>query len=209
MRGESRPGRRDRRTLTIAPMTPSRRRLALGGALLAAACLFGYAFWASMVPASHPDHDHGILSLDAGGRLLAERRDGSSRNLVGRPEKVLIIHFFSPGAPGAAAELTGLFAAEQRLKADPGVEFVLLAEAPDFASLDKWLASNRLVPPDPGALYLDPKGETTKKLNSKRPLETMFYNPAGKLASQTRGPADWGGDAFARIQQARGGGTIE
>ena len=190
-------------------MTPSRRRLALGGFLLAAAGLFAYAFWASMVPATHADHDHGILSLDAGGRLMAERRDGSARNLVGRPEKVLIIHFFSPQAPGAAAELAALFAAEERLKADRAVEFVLLAEAPDFASLDRWLAENRLVPPDPGALYLDPRGETTKKLNSKRPLETMFYNPVGKLASQTRGPADWSGEAFARIQQARGGATIE
>jgi hypothetical protein len=190
-------------------MTPSRRRLALGGALLVAAGLFAWAFWASMVPATHADHDHGILSLDAGGRLMVGSRDGSSRNLVGRPGKVLIIHFFSPEAPGAAAELAGLFAAQQRLKADPGVEFVLLAEAQDFASLDKWLAANQLVPPDPGTLYLDPDGETTKKLNCKRPLETMFYNPAGKLASQARGPEDWSGDAFARIQQARGGGTIE
>jgi hypothetical protein len=190
-------------------MTRSQRRLALGGLLLAAAGLFVWAFWSSMVPATHADHDHGILSLDAGGRLMVERRDGSSRNLVGRPDKVLILHFFSPGAPGAAAELAGLFAAEQRLKADTGVEFVLLAQAPDFGTLDGWLSSNGLVPPDPGALYLDPDGETTKKLNCKRPLETMFYNPAGKLASQARGPEDWSGDAPARIQQARGGGTIE
>lgn len=190
-------------------MTPTRRRLALGGGLAAAALLFGLAYRASLVPATHPDHDHGILNLDAGGRLLVEKRDGAERNLVGRPGKVLVVHFFAPAAPGAAEELSALFSAQEKLKADPGVDWVLIARAPDFASLDRWLAENRLVPPAPGTLYIDPKGETTQKLNCKRPLDTMFFNPDGKLASQSRGMTDWAGIGPARIGEARGGTTIE
>jgi hypothetical protein len=190
-------------------MTPTRRRLALGGGLAAAALLFGLAYRASLVPATHPDHDHGILNLDAGGRLLVETRDGSERNLVGRPGKVLVVHFFVPAAQGAAEELSALFGAQERMKADPGVEWVLIARTPDFATLDRWLAGNHLVPPAPATLYVDPKGETTEKLNCKRPIDTMFFNPDGKLASQSRGMTDWVGVAPVRISDARGGETIE
>ncbi len=190
-------------------MTPTRRRLAFGGGLAVAALLFGLAYRSSLVPATHPDHDHGILNLDAGGHLLIEKRDGSWRNLVGRPGKVLVIHFFLPTAPGAAEEISALFGAQTRMKADPGVEWVLIARTPDFATLDRWLQENRLVPPASGTLYVDPKGETTEKLNCKRPIDTMFFNPDGKLASQSRGPTDWLGVAPARISEARGGATIE
>jgi len=190
-------------------MTLSRRRLALGGLFLAAALLFGLAWRASLVPATHPDHDHGILNLDAGGRLMVLRRDGSERNLVGRPGKVMVVHFFGTDAPGAASELAALFAAESRLKADPGIEWVLIARNTDFASLDAWLAARGLVPPSPDALYLDPTGDTTRKLNCKRPLDTMFFNPEGKLASQSRGPASWELEVPSRIEEARGGATIE
>jgi hypothetical protein len=190
-------------------MTPSQRRLALGGGFLLAALLFAFAYRASLVPASHPDHDHGMLNLDAGGRLIVEKRDGSERNLVGRPGKVMIVHFFATDVPGAPEELAALFAAQERLKADRGLDWVLIARKTDFAGLDAWLTANRLVPPVPESLYLDPKGETTQKLNCKRPLETMFYNPVGKLASQTRGPANWALEASSRIEEARSGGTIE
>jgi len=190
-------------------MTPTQRRFALGGGFAAAALLFLFAWRASLVPATHPDHDHGILNLDAGGRLMVEKRDASERNLVGRPGKVMVVHFFAPTAPGAVEELGALFAAQERLKADRGIDWVLIARARDFASLDSWLAENKVVPPAPDSLYLDPKGETTQKLNCKRPLDTMFFNADGKLASQTRGPADWTAGAIARINEARGGATIE
>ena len=190
-------------------MTPRQRRLALGGGFVLAAVLFVFAWRASLVPASHPDHDHGMLNLDAGGRLMVVRRDGSERNLVGRPEKVMIVHFFSTDAPGAAAELAALFAAQEGRRSDRGVDWVLIARNTDFASLDSWLAANRLVPPAPESLYVDPKGDTTQKLNCKRLIETMFFNPEGKLASQTRGPANWEMEASGRIDQARGGATIE
>ncbi len=190
-------------------MTPTQRRLALGGGFAAAALLFVFAWRASLVPATHPDHDHGILNLDAGGRLMVARRDGSERNLVGRPGKVMIVHFFSTDAPGAAAELAALFAAQERLKADRGIDWVLIARKTDFASLDSWLTANRLIPPAPETLTLDPKGDTTQKLNCKRPLDTMFFNPDGKLASQMRGPSNWALEASGQIDQARGGATIE
>jgi hypothetical protein len=190
-------------------MKPKERRLTLGGGFLFAALLFALAWRASLVPASHPDHDHGILSLDAGGRLMVERRDGSERNLVGRPGKVMIVHFFTPAAPGAPEELVALFGAQEKLKADGGIDWVVIARGTDFASLDRWLAASRLVSPLPGSLYVDPKGDTTQKLGCKRPIDTMFYNPDGKLASQTRGPENWELGAAARIDQARGGGTIE
>ena len=190
-------------------MTPIQRRLTLGGGFAAAALLFVFAWRSSLVPATHPDHDHGILNLDAGGRLMVERRDGSERNLVGRPGKVMVVHFFSTDAAGAAAELAALFATQERLKADRGVDWVLIARNTDFASLDSWLAASHLAPPAPETLYLDPKGDTTQKLNCKRPLDTMFFNLDGKLASQTRGPANWALEASERIDQARGGATIE
>ena len=190
-------------------MTPTRRRLALGGGLAAAALLFAIAYRSSLVPATHPDHDHGILNLDAGGRLLVQKRDGTKRNLVGRPGKVLLVHFFAPTAAGAAEEISALFATQERMKGDPGVDWVLIARSPDFATLDRWLGENKLVPPAPGTLYLDPSGETTQKLNCKRPIDTMFFNPEGKLASQSRGMTDWASVAPVRISEARGGATIE
>ncbi len=190
-------------------MTPTQRRLALGGGFAAAALLFVFAWRASLVPATHPDHDHGILNLDAGGRLMIVRRDGSERNLVGRPGKVLVVHFFSLSAPEAAGELAALFATQETLKADHGVDWVLLARDTDFVSLDRWLGEKKLVPTVPESLYVDAGGDTTKKLNCKRPLDTMFFNPEGKLASQSRGPANWALEASSRIDQARGGATIE
>ena len=168
-----------------------------------------WAYYLSLVPATHPDHDHGILNLDAGGHLLVQLRDGKTRNLVGRPGKVLVVPFFSTKAPGAAAELEGAFRAQEGLKGDTGVEFVYIAEDATFAALDAWLAENKLVPPVPASLALDPTGDTTRKLNSKRPLETMIFGGDGKLASQARGPFDWTVTAPAKIAAAKGGETIE
>ena len=73
-----------------------------------------------------------MLNLDAGGRLNVATRDGKTRNLVGRPGKALVLHFFSTSAPGAAEELAGIFRTQEELKADAGVEFVLIAHDRDF-----------------------------------------------------------------------------
>jgi hypothetical protein len=190
-------------------MTTSQRRLVLGGSLALAAGLMAWAYYLSLVPATHADHDHGILNLDGGGHLYVQLRDGQTRNLVGRPGKVLVVHFFSSKASGAAAELEEAFRAQESLKGDKGVEFVQIAEDPSFAALDAWLAENKLVPPSAESLVLDPTGDTTRKLNSKRPLETMIFGADGKLASQARGPFDWTSGALTKIAAAKGGETIE
>src|SRR5664279_6586964 len=152
-------------------MTPSRRRAFLFGALALFAAGFAWAYWLSLTPATHPDHDHGILNLDAGGRLIVETRDGKTRNLVGKPGHPLVLHFFSTGAPGASDELAGIFLQQEALRNDKDVEFVLIAHDKDFATLDAWLKAKNLVPPFPETLVLDPSGDATTKLNSKRPNE--------------------------------------
>ena len=189
-------------------MTASQRRLALGGALLGAAILFFLAYRSALTPATHPDHDHGILDLDAGGNLSVTTRTGS-RNLVGAPGKVLVVSFFDTRAKGAADELRSLFAYQASVKDDPGVEFVLIAREREFGPVDAFLAANGLVPPVPASVVLDTTGDTTTKFNSKRPVETMFFGPTGKLASQARGSFDWGMQAQVKIAQARGGTSIE
>jgi hypothetical protein len=190
-------------------MTPSRRRVFLFGAIALFAAGFAWAYWLSLVPATHPDHDHGILNLDGGGRLNVTTRDGRTRNLVGRPGKALVLHFFSTTTEGAAPELSGIFHTQEELKGDPGVEFVLIAHDSDFGTLDAWLKQKGLAAPQPATLVLDPTGDTTNKLNSKRPLETMFYNAEGKLSSQARGSLEWPDGAIGHLARARGGETIE
>lgn len=181
----------------------------MGALLVAAGALAAYAYYLSLVPASHPDHDHGILNLDAGGRLMVETRAGKARNLVGRPGHVLVLHFFSTAAPGAADELRSLFSFQQGLPPGGQVEILLVAQDRDFQTVDGWLARNGLTPPDPAATVLDPDGDTTRKLNSKRPVETMFFNAEGKLSSQARGRLDWGAGAAGHLSRALGGETIE
>lgn len=190
-------------------MTPSRRRNVLLAAGVVVAAAMAYAYWLSLTPATHPDHDHGILNLDGGGRLVVETRAGKSRNLVGKPGHALVLHFFSTGAPGAADELAGIFLQQEALKGDAGVEFVLIAHDKDFRTLDAWLLEKSLVPPFPETLVLDPSGDATTKLNSKRPNETMFFAADGKLASQARGSLTWPDGAAPHLAKARSGEAIE
>ncbi len=190
-------------------MTPSKRRTVLAVVLLAAFAGFFLAFRSALVPATHADHDHGLLSLDAGGHLDVDTRDGMGRNLVGAPGRVLVVHFVDPSDPAAAGELRSLFTFQESVKGAVGTELVVIVKIPSFVELDAWLARNGLVPPVPAARTVDPEGETTKKFNSKRPLETMFFGPDGKLASQARGRLDWTLDAGRRIAEAAGGASIE
>ena len=190
-------------------MTPSRRRTVLLASGVCLAAAMAYAYWLSLTPATHPDHDHGILNLDAGGRLIVETRDGKTRNLVGKPGHPLVLHFFSTGAPGASDELAGIFLQQEALKNDKDVEFVLIAHDKDFAALDAWLKEKNLVPPFPQTFALDPSGDATMKLNSKRPNETMFFAADGKLASQARGSLTWPEGAAPHLAKARSGESIE
>ncbi|MEO8586322.1 MAG: hypothetical protein ABI584_09200 [Acidobacteriota bacterium] len=190
-------------------MTPTRRRTFLLGAIALFAAAFAWAYWLSLVPATHADHDHGMLNLDGGGHLNVLTRDGKKRNLVGRPGKTLVVHFFSTSAEGAAPELAGIFRTQDEMKADAGMEFVLIAHDPDFQTLDAWLKEKGLVSPLPATIVLDPDGDVTSKINSKRPLETMFFTADGKLSSQARGRLEWPDGALGHIAKARSGEAIE
>jgi len=190
-------------------MKTSTRRSVLGACILLAAAGGAYAYWLSLVPATHPDHDHGILNLDAGGRILVTTRDGKSRNLVGRPGKPLVLHFTSPEAPGAVEELAKLFDAERKLRSLGDAEILVVTKAKDFHAVDAWLAAQKLEPPRPNEIVLDPSGDTTTKLNCKRPIETMVFTAEGKLSAQSRGPLEWGTDLPGLLEKARGGVTLE
>ena len=190
-------------------MTPSKRRLVFAVVFVGAFAGFFFAYRSALVPATHADHDHGLLSIDAGGHLEVETRDGKGRNLVGAPGKVLVVHFVDPEDGAAVDELRALFAYQATRKQDATSEIVVLVKTESFATLDSWLARNGLVPPVPASLTVDPEGKTTLKFNSKRPLETMFFGPDGKLASQARGRLDWTLDARRRIAEAGSGASIE
>ena len=189
-------------------MTPKKRRTVLAVVLVCACAGFLFAFRSALVPATHADHDHGILSLDAGGFLEVETRDGKGRNLVGAPGKVLVVTFVDPADPAAADELRGLFAFQSSGGADAEAEVVVLVKTPSFAELDAWLARNGLVPPVPASLTVDPEGKTTLKFNNRRPLETMLFGPDGKLATQARGRLDWALEGPRRIAEAASGASI-
>lgn len=191
-------------------MRATQRRAVFGVAIAAAALAGAWAYYHSLSPATHPDHDHGILNIDAGGLLTVEGRDGKSRNLVGRPGKVLVVHFFSLKEPEAVGELKGLFAYQLRMQRDAGVEFVVVARDGGFRELDSMLAGAGVVPPFPSTLYVDTSGDTSTKFNVRnRKIETMFFNPVGKLASQARGRLDWDFGADSHVDGARAGQTIE
>jgi hypothetical protein len=191
-------------------MKASQRRLAFGIAIGAAVLVGGYAYVRSLAPAAHPDHDHGILNIDSGGLLTVEGRDGRGRNLVGRPGKVLVVHLFSLKDPEATGELKGVFAFQQRTKGDAGIETVIVARDGAMKDLDALLAGAGVVPPFPATLYVDTSGETSTKFNVRnRTIETMFFNPDGKLSSQAHGRLDWDFGATGHVDRARTGNTIE
>ena len=190
-------------------MTPSKRRLVFAVVFVGAFAGFFFAYRGALVPATHADHDHGLLNIDAGGHLEVETRDGKGRNLVGAPGRVLVVHFVDPEDGAAAEELRNLFAFQGSLGQDARTEIVVLVKTESFVALDTWLAKNGLVPPVPASLTVDPEGKTTLKFNSKRPLETMFFGPDGKLASQARGRLDWKLEARRRIAEAGSGASIE
>ena len=160
--------------------------LALGFAV--AAVLIGYNMFFSLTPATHTDHDHGLANLDAGGFLRFERDGGGKRNFVGRPGKVLVMHFFTPGSQEASAEVPALLGFLDSVRDDGGVEVVLVAVRSTWAETRE--ACGRLGAPK-GLVYLDPDGRTSDLFGVRRIPETLIYDPAGRLAHQARGRADW------------------
>ena len=182
--------------------TAARNRLIIGAAIVAAAVFLGYQMYYSQTPARHADHDHAISKIDAGGFLWVENSDGKRRNLVGKPGKVLVLHWFDPAAVSHSEESQAArFAAS--VADDPMVEVLIIADAPSWEGLEAWAQSTG-VPMD--ILYLDQKGKSADLFGVRRLPETLIYDPAGIMAHQARGPMSWSDTRLkAQIDQIKGG----
>jgi hypothetical protein len=164
-----------------------RNRLILGAVALVAAAILAYEMYYSQTPARHADHDHAIAKIDAGGFLWVEGSDGKRRNLVGRPEKVMILHWFDPSAADFGEQRRAA-AFTDEVAGDPMVEVLFVASAPSWEGLDDWAEANGVAK---DRLYLDAKGKTGNLFGVRRLPETLIYDPNGLLAHQARGPMDW------------------
>jgi hypothetical protein len=169
--------------------------------VVAGAVIF-WDMYRSQTPPAHADHDHAMASLDAGGFLWVERADGGQRNLVGRPGKVLVLHWFDPAA-SSGEEQAAAAAYARSVADDPGIEVALIAVAGSWRDLSSW-ADAAGIPRS--LLYLDTGRRTGEIMGVRRLPETVVYDPAGNLAHQTRGATEWSDRGLrARIEAARAG----
>jgi hypothetical protein len=182
--------------------TKTRNRLILGAALIIAGAVVAYNMFFSLTPPRHADHDHAIAKLDAGGFLWIEAADGTRRNLVGVPEKVLILHWFNPEAASLAEQQqAAAFAAT--VANDPDVDVLFIAQAPSWDGVRENAGAVGI--PET-SLYLDVDSKTGALCGVRRQPETLVFDPAGFLAYQSKGPAPWtGGTMRAQIERAKAG----
>lgn len=169
-------------------MTPQRRKLVSITAIVLLVAVGGWTYFHSLVPAVHQDHDHGLENLAGGGFLRVDRLEGGTRNLVGRPGRVLILHWFDPGSPTTGHELPALVDFSRQMAGDKGIEVVLVAMGKTREQVLAW-AREYSVPT--GNLYADPESKTAALIGVRRSPETLFYDPEGQLAHQARGPVQW------------------
>jgi hypothetical protein len=182
--------------------TKTRNRLIIGVIVLVAGAVIGYQMYYSQTPPRHADHDHAISKLNAGGFLWVEAENGKRRNLVGRPGRVLVLHWFDPTSP-SAAEQSAAARFSAGLPEGGEAEVVFIALAPSWEGLADW-AEAAGVPVD--KLYLDTKGKTANLCGVRRLPETLIYDPAGFLAHQARGPISWTASGVgAHIRRAAAG----
>jgi hypothetical protein len=176
--------------------------LILGAVIAVAGAILAYNMFFALTPPRHADHDHAIAKLDAGGFLWVEAAGGVRRNLVGRPDRVLVMHWFDPlavdlGEQTAAAKFAAGYAD------DPMVDFLFIAQAPSWEGV-KAAAAGAGVSED--LLYLDESGKTGGLCGVRRIPETLIFDPAGFLAYQARGSVDWTGPTIAaQIKRAEAG----
>ncbi len=180
----------------------TRNRLILGAVLAVAGAILAYNMFFALTPPRHADHDHAIAKLDAGGFLWVEAANGQRRNLVGKPDKVLVLHWFDPQAVDLSKETAAArFAAG--LADDPMVEFLFIAQAPSWEGV-KATALGAGIPES--NLYLDENSKTGDLCGVRRIPETLIFDPAGFLAHQARGPVNWNSPSImAQIKRAEGG----
>ena len=161
-----------------------------------------YNMFFALTPPRHADHDHAIAKLDAGGFLWVEAAAGQRRNLVGVPEKVLVLHWFDPMAVDLS-EQSAAAAFASRLADDPMVDFLFIAQAPSWEGV-KASATGAGISED--QLYLDENSKTGDLCGVRRIPETLIFDPAGFMAYQARGPVDWtSAMMMAQIKRAKGG----
>lgn len=180
----------------------NRNRLIIAVLFILAGGFIAYQMFYSLTPPRHADHDHAMATIDAGGFLWLEVYGGGRRNLVGKPGKVLVLHWFDPNSANRSEQLQAArFAAT--VAADPMVEVLFVAQADSWQGLAEW-AESVDVPTD--RVFLDKGGRTGELMGVRRIPETLIYDPAGVLAHQARGAMDWSGGALtARIERAKAG----
>ena len=164
------------------------RRIVVSAVLMIVVAVLGWTYYQSLVPAIHPDHDHGLENLAGGGFLRVEAVEGGQRNLVGRPGRVLILHWFELGTRTGVAELPMLVDYANAVAKDPEIEVVLIATRQKRETILAW-ARDHGVPTR--NLYVDPKGKTAQLIGVRGIPETLFYDPDGQLVHQARGHTDW------------------
>ncbi len=184
-------------------ITPARRNnLIIGTVLVLAGTFIAVNMYHSMTPPTHADHDHAIASLNAGGFLWIKHVDGGKRNLVGKPGKVLVLHWFDPTAESNEEQKRAArFAAE--LQDDSNAEILFVARAASADGLTEWAQEIDI---DPAALYFDREGRTADLCGVRRWPETIVFDPSGLLAFQAKGAARWTAAGLgAQIQNASKG----
>lgn len=179
----------------------NRRRLVTGGILIAAIALLGWTYVQSLVPAVHPDHDHGLENIAGGGFLRVEAVEGGKRNLVGRPGRVLVLHWFALGSEMTKAELPLLVDYAKSVAGDDGIEVVMIAVGTPRRQVLEW-AHDHGVPTK--GLYVDPERKVARLIGVHRTPETLIYGPEGRLAHQARGPIQWSDPDTRRAIAASG-----
>lgn len=180
------------------------RRIIFGVVIAALVAVIGWTYHRSLVPAIHPDHDHGLENIAGGGFLNVEAAEGGKRNLVGRPGRVLILHWFELGSPAGVSELPMLVDYANSVANDPAIEVVMIATNQKRDAILTW-ARGHGVPT--ANLYVDPQGTTAQLIGVRRIPETFFYDPEGHLVHQARGPTDWTSpETRAAIEGYKAGG---
>ena len=180
----------------------TRNRLILGVTLVVAGGILAYNMFFALTPPRHADHDHAIAKLDAGGFLWVESAEGGRRNLVGKPGKVLVMHWFDPEAVDLS-EQKAAAAFASRFADDSTVDFLFIAQAPSWAGA-KTAAADAGIPDQ--LLYLDENSRTGDLCGVRRIPETLVFDPDGFLAHQARGAVAWSSRSIAaQIERAKGG----
>ena len=124
---------------------------------------------------------------------------------MGRPGTVLVMHWFDPTAVAFTEQQQAVrFAAE--VANDPMIDILFVARAPSWEGLESW-AERSGVPTN--QLYLDKRYKTGELFGVRRQSETLIYDPSGKLAYQSMGPANWSGPSLLRRIEAAKAGVEE